>query len=196
MASSDLPPYAADPDPAGPLADALAAAHTRLRRALDAAAPHVAARWGALLLLVCLYALRAYCVRGFHIVSYGLAIYNLNLLLGFITPRVDPDADAPGLPTAARDEFRPFDRRLPEFKAWWASVRAFAAGLVATLFPVLDVPVFWPILVFYFCALFAVTMKRQIRHMIKHRYVPFSLGKKRYGGGKGGGGGAVSRPVE
>jgi len=37
------------------------------------------------------------------------------------------------------------------------------------------VPVFWPILLVYFCALFFVTMRRQIRHMIKHRYIPFSL---------------------
>ena len=26
--------------------------------------------------------------------------------------------------------------------------------------------------------LFFVTMRRQIRHMIKHRYIPFSFGKK------------------
>ena len=85
-------------------------------------------------------------------------------------------------------------RRLPEFKFWWASLRAFLIGGFCTLFPVLDVPVFWPILVGYFFALFFVTMKRQIRHMVKHRYVPFSLGKKQYG--KGGGAGATARPVE
>ena len=32
-----------------------------------------------------------------------------------------------------------------------------------------------------------MTMKQQIRHMIKHRYVPFSFGKKQYGKGKGAG---------
>ena len=32
--------------------------------------------------------------------------------------------------------------------------------------------------------LFVVTMKRQIRHMIKYRYLPFSLGKKTYKAGK------------
>lgn len=63
--------------------------------------------------------------------------------------------------------------------------------MLATCFPVLDVPVFWPILVAYFFALFFVTMKRQIKHMLKHRYVPFSFGKKSYGKG-----GATARPVE
>jgi hypothetical protein len=36
-------------------------------------------------------------------------------------------------------------------------------------------------LLIYFCLLFAITMKRQIRHMIKYRYVPFTVGKKQYG---------------
>ena len=107
--------------------------------------------------------------------------------------QVDPDLDGPTLPSAAADEFRPFARRLPEFKFWWAATRAVALGFAATFFPVLDVPVFWPILVAYFCALFFVTMKRQIKHMVKHRYVPFSLGKPKHGKG---GGGAVARPVE
>ena len=53
-----------------------------------------------------------------------------------------------------------------------------------TFFPMFDVPVFWPILLLYWCLLFLVTMKRQIKHMIKYKYLPFSLGKKvRAGGG-------------
>ncbi len=47
-----------------------------------------------------------------------------------------------------------------------------------TFFTFFDVPVFWPILLLYWFVLFFVTMKRQIRHMIKHRYLPFSFGKR------------------
>jgi Rer1 family len=47
-----------------------------------------------------------------------------------------------------------------------------------TLFTVFDVPVFWPILLLYWLMLFTVTMKRQIKHMIKYRYLPFTTGKK------------------
>lgn len=47
-----------------------------------------------------------------------------------------------------------------------------------TFFPIFDVPVFWPILLIYWIVLFLVTMKRQILHMIKYRYLPFSRGKK------------------
>lgn len=60
----------------------------------------------------------------------------------------------------------------------YASFKALLLGFVVTFFPVFDVPVFWPILLMYWLVLFFVTMKRQIKHMIKYRYIPFSLGKK------------------
>ena len=84
------------------------------------------------------------------------------------------------------EEFRPFSRRLPEFKFWYASVRAVVIAFCMTFFSIFDIPVFWPILLLYFIALFFLTMKRQIKHMIKHRYVPWSFGKKSHSGGSGG----------
>lgn len=67
------------------------------------------------------YTLRVYLLRGFYIVTYGIAIYNLNLVIGFLTPAFDPEAEEPGLPTdSAEAEFKPFVRRLPEFKFWCA----------------------------------------------------------------------------
>ncbi|MBA0734994.1 hypothetical protein Gogos_018879, partial [Gossypium gossypioides] len=47
-----------------------------------------------------------------------------------------------------------------------------------TFFSVFDVPVFWPILLFYWIMLFILTMRKQILHMIKYKYVPFSFGKQ------------------
>jgi hypothetical protein len=48
---------------------------------------------------------------------------------------VDPelealDAAGPALPTRGNDEFKPFIRRLPEFKFWYGS-----PSLITTLFP-------------------------------------------------------------
>jgi len=54
-------------------------------------------------------------------VTYALAIYHLNLLLAFLTPKIDPalaefeaqegaDDDGLALPTSQNDEFRPFIR--------------------------------------------------------------------------------------
>jgi hypothetical protein len=63
-----------------------------------------------------------------------------------------------------------------------------------TFFSVFDVPVFWPILLVYWCMLLFMTMKQQIKHMIKHKYVPISWGKKQYG--KKGGMDAGSAPIK
>ncbi len=52
----------------------------------------------------------------------------------------------------------------------FASFRSVSIGLFLTFFSIFDVPVFWPILLLYWFALFYVTMSRQIRHMIKYRW--------------------------
>lgn len=145
-------------------------------------------------------------------VCYALFIYLLNLFLAFLTPKFDPayedlaaqdvEEGEPGLPTSApkasgglmsgvfgddnaqgdQDEFRPFIRRLPEFKFWLSATQAVAWSIVATASSAFDVPVYWPILLLYFCILFAITMRRQIQHMIRYKYLPFDIGRKtRYG---------------
>lgn len=156
---------------------------SKLQYYLDKTTPHVHARWAGLAAFIVLYGIRVFFLQGFYIVTYALGIYNLNLLLGFLTPQIDPELEGPTLPSRSEDEFRPFARRLPEFKFWYSSAKSFFFGMIATFFPVFDVPVFWPILLLYFFVLFFITMKRQIKHMIKHKYIPFDLGKKKYKGG-------------
>jgi hypothetical protein len=100
-------------------------------------------------------------------VAYSLGIYLLNLFLAFLQPKFDPsneaidnemeDGAAGGLPTKQDEEFRPFIRRLPEFKFWYSATRAVAIGFVCTWFSIFDVPVFWPVLVVYWLILFALT---------------------------------------
>jgi len=161
---------------------------------LDRSTAHATGRWLGTLAVAAIYALRVYMVQGFYIVSYGLGIYLLNLLIGFLSPMVDPELDpsaapdGPALPMRGSDEFKPFIRRLPEFKFWYAITKAFVVAFVMTFFSVFDVPVFWPILLCYWIVLFILTMKRQIMHMIKYKYVPFSIGKQKYGGKKSGAG--------
>lgn len=58
--------------------------------------------------------------------------------------------------------------------------RAFLVAFVVTFFPIFNIPVFWPILLVYFIALFAHTMKKQIQHMRKYKYIPFDFGKPKY----------------
>ena len=96
----------------------VAAYQQQFKYYLDKTTPHVKARWLALLGVILIYAARVFFLKGFYIITYALGIYNLNLLLGFITPQVDPEMEGPTLPSQREDEFRPFVRRLPEFKFW------------------------------------------------------------------------------
>merc|ERR1719187_923255 len=131
------------------------------------------------------FGIRIFVAQGWYIVTYALAIYHLNLLLAFLTPKIDPamaemdadDEDGPELPTRQNEEFRPFIRRLPEFKFWYSATKATVIAFVCTFF---NFSVFWPILVMYFITLFCITMKRQIKHMIRYRYIPFTFGKPKF----------------
>jgi len=155
---------------------------------LDKWTPNTISRWVFTVVVLLLFMARIFSTQGWYIVTYALAIYHLNLLLAFLTPKIDPalheldpDEDGePGLPTNQNEEFRPFIRRLPEFKFWYSATKATCIAFFCTFFQLFNVPVFWPILVMYFITLFCITMKRQIKHMIRHRYVPFTWGKPKF----------------
>ncbi|KAI0524723.1 hypothetical protein KFK09_004106 [Dendrobium nobile] len=154
---------------------------------LDRSTPHPLGRWLGTIGVASIYLLRVYLIQGFYIITYGLGIYLLNLLIGFLSPIADPEIeglDGASLPTKGSDEFKPFIRRLPEFKFWYSITKAICIAFAMTFFSVFDVPVFWPILLCYWVVLFFLTMKRQIMHMIKYKYIPFSLGKQKYTGKK------------
>ncbi len=182
----------------GGLADG---AQRRIQFYLDRTTPHVHARWAALAVGIVLVLVRMATYGGFYVVVYALGVYLLNILLLFLSPKFDPsgelfggadvfaDDEADDLPTAAAPlgggvdaagEFRPFVRRLPEFRAWLCAARSTSLALVCMLFPAFDIPVFWPILLVYFVLLTAATLRRQIAHMVRHGYVPFDIGKRSY----------------
>ena len=167
----------------------------RHQKFLDDVTPYMPIRWIVTLVLFVVYSVRFLYLQGWYIVSYALGIYLLNLFIAFLSPRIDPaleqdydeDEDGPTLPTKSDEEFKPFIRRLPEFKFWYGSTRAIIIALICTFIDAFNIPVFWPILVMYFIILFVLTMKRQIKHMIKYRYLPFTHGKRKYQGKDDGG---------
>ncbi|PHH63590.1 hypothetical protein CDD81_5682 [Ophiocordyceps australis] len=157
---------------------------------LDQSTPYVLYRWVGTGVALVLFFLRILLVQGWYIVAYALGIYLLNLFLAFLQPKFDPSNEAIDnemedgavgtLPTQQDDEFKPFIRRLPEFKFWYWATRAICISIFCTFFELFNIPVFWPVLVMYWMILFVLTMRKQIQHMIKYRYVPFSFGKKSY----------------
>lgn len=181
------------PEPETTPFDAISTQSNRLLRIyqtyLDKSTPYTPFRWAGTGVLLVMFFLRIVFAQGWYIVAYCLGIYLLNLFLAFLQPKFDPsltqdegleDGES-ALPTKQDQEFRPFIRRLPEFKFWHSATRAIAISFVCSWFSVFDLPVFWPVLVMYWLVLFALTMRRQIQHMVKYRYVPFTLGKTKYG---------------
>ncbi|EJD08044.1 retrieval of early ER protein Rer1 [Fomitiporia mediterranea MF3/22] len=197
MSSSEASTSSFNLGPLQPLKTHYTRLNRQYRSLLDRAAPHLAYRWLGTAGLVMVFMLRIVFAQGWYIICYALGIYLLNLLLAFLQPKFDPSLEAdltadeieeggadtiPSLPSQKDDEFRPFVRRLPEWNFWLSSTRATFIALLCTFSESFDIPVYWPILVIYFFILFTLTMRRQIQHMIKYKYIPFDFGRKvRYG---------------
>jgi len=165
-------------------------------------------RWLIFAFLLSVYLLRVLYWNGWYIVTYALGIYYLNLFIAFLSPQVDPeleddfDSYEDALPSTSGssgkgfnrslfgngssraansdEEFRPFIRRLPEFNFWYSCTKAIVIALFFTTSRAFDIPVYYPILLGYFIVLFILTMRKQIQHMIRYKYVPFTIGKKTY----------------
>ncbi|XBW37768.1 hypothetical protein QEN19_003349 [Hanseniaspora menglaensis] len=166
---------------------------------LDKSTPHIKYRWSGFGFLFFVFFFRIITVQGFYVVCYGYCIFLLNQFLLFLSPKFDVtlqqeqtnDSLEAGEEEYNNDsalyqksihekEFRPFIRKLPEFKFWYKAILGVALSLLLTVFNIFDLPVFWPILVAYFVLLTFLTMRAQIQHMIKYKYIPFDIGKKRY----------------
>jgi hypothetical protein len=93
---------------------------SRYQKFLDDSTRHITPRWIATAIFTFLYLVRVYSLGGWYIITYALGIYILNLLIGFLSPQWDPEIEETdaSLPTKGDDEFKPFIRRLPEFKFW------------------------------------------------------------------------------
>jgi hypothetical protein len=132
---------------------------------LDKSTPYVTYRWVGTGVLFLLFFLRIVVAGGWYIIAYCLGIYLLNLFLAFLQPKFDPSLNQDegledgesSLPTKQDQEFRPFIRRLPEFKFWHTATRAVAIGFVCSWFEIFNLPVFWPVLVVYWLILFSLT---------------------------------------
>ena len=156
---------------------------------LDKVTPHAKERWIAFFILQVMFFVRIIYWQGWYAVCYSFYIFSLNQFLAFLTPKFDISLqqeeanerlEAGGAPDEQSEEFRPFIRRLPEFKFWFNVMRGGIIAFLLTGTRLTDIPVYWPILLVYFLILFVLTMRRQIEHMIKYKYIPLDLGKKKY----------------
>ena len=147
------------------------------------------ARWYVIVGLSLTYLVRLFLTKGYQALTYCIGIHFLNSFIGFISPSVDPeenainfDATNPSsyLPQSNSEEFKPFQRKVKEFQLWEAMFYTLVVSNVITFFPLFDIPVYWPLLLFYFVVVFVLTMKHQIKQMMKYNYLPWDVGKVQY----------------
>lgn len=154
------------------------------QRYLDMSTPYVLPRWAATGGLLVIFFLRIIFAQGWYIIAYCLGIYLLNLFLAFLQPKFDPslsqdegledgESSLPTKESNKDDEFRPFIRRLPEFKFWHSATRAIVIGFLCSWFEIFNLPVFWPVLVVYWLILFSLTSKLALSLVFYLPIVPF-----------------------
>ena len=144
-----------------------------------------AERWGVIAILTIIYFIRMFRTKGYYALTYCIGIHFLNSFIGFISPLEDPEEEGLNsgdsyLPQKNNEEFRPFQRKVKEFSFWSMMFWTFLIAIPMTFFDAFNIPVFWPLLLFYFILIFFLIMRRQINHMIKYNYLPWDTGKKNY----------------
>ena len=141
-------------------------------------------RWLLILFLFSIYIFRMFYTKGYYALTYCIGIHFLNSFIAFISPLDDPEDDLPEdgshLPQTNSEEFRPFQRKLKEYNFWRVMFWTLLVAIFCTFFEAFNLPVFWPLLLFYFVLIFFLVMRRQIHHMIKYKYLPWDTGKKTY----------------
>ena len=144
-----------------------------------------AERWGVVAILAIIYFIRMFRTKGYYALTYCIGIHFLNSFIGFISPLEDPEEEGLNsgdsyLPQKNNEEFRPFQRKVKEFSFWSMMFWTFLIAIPMTFFDAFNIPVFWPLLLFYFILIYFLIMRRQINHMIKYNYLPWDTGKKNY----------------
>ena len=144
-----------------------------------------AERWGVVGVLAIIYFSRMFRTKGFYALTYCIGIHFLNSFIGFISPLEDPEEEGLNngdsyLPQKSNEEFRPFQRKVKEYAFWSMMFWTFLFAIPMTFFEAFNIPVFWPLLLVYFILIFFLIMRRQIKHMIKYKYLPWDSGKKTY----------------
>ena len=141
-------------------------------------------RWIFVLILLLIYLIRVIKTKGYYALTYCIGIHFLNSFIGFISPLEDPEdnlnEDNSFLPQKNNEEFKPFHRKVKEYQFWNVLFLTLFISIFLTFFDCFDIPVFWPLLLVYFILIFLLTMKNQIKHMIKYNYLPWDSGKKNY----------------
>ena len=117
--------------------------------------------------LAILFWYRIISQQAWFILAYALAIYHLNLVIRFFTPKKQDCSD---LNNINLQELR----ALSLSKLWFLSTLSTSFALISTLFDSLEIPVFGSILIVYFVILLAMSCRR-LNNKLHEKYGITSL---------------------
>lgn len=153
----------------------------QVESAISKLKPFLLYRWIGFGVFFFLFVLRMVIYRSYYAVGYMAGLYMLNCLVLFLSPKFDPDFYGEDvLPGADLGESKPFVRKMPEFVFWTRVMSAILIAHFCAFIPVLNPPVYGPLLFVYFILVTVVTFRVRIAHMIRYRYLPFNIGKPKY----------------
>ena len=77
-----------------------------------------------------------------------------------------------------RSEYKGFQRKMGEMEFWKSIICATALALFLSMFDSMDIEIYWPLLVMYFCMMTVFLFRAKLAHMIKYQYTPWDAGQK------------------
>ncbi|KAJ6237212.1 protein rer1 [Anaeramoeba flamelloides] len=155
----------------------------KYQHVIDFLKPELEFRWISLMFLLTFYLFRVFYLRKFYLVTYILGIFLLQTLVLFITPTrlVRKEANkSPLLPKVNNIDTKPFIGKLSEFQLFIRFFQAVLISLICTFIPFLDFDVSWVVLFSFFLLLVVITLRQEIKKMVKYNYFPFNFKKKNY----------------
>ena len=142
--------------------------------------PYLLYRWIGFFLISTIFLIRMFSTSRYYYAGYISGLYVIQCFVLFLSPKLDPDLFGNDvLPSIQDGDYKPFIRKMPEFVFWRRAIAAMGLAFFASLLP-FDLPVFGPLLIFYFIIVCIFTFRTRISHMIKHGYLPFDIGKPKF----------------
>ena len=161
--------------------DAQFVAKRKIQVWLDKITPMRFERWIAFTIALGVFVVRIYLRQGYAVLAYLLGLFFLNNIMLFLAPNTDLEEEMSGaLPVRENDEYKGFQRKLQEMELWKELMGATVLTAVLSLFESMDIDIYWPLLLVYFVFMSCFLFRFKLEHMVRHKYIPIEIGKKKY----------------
>ena len=153
-----------------------------LRSRVDSLVFYKTQRWLSFWALYSLLVLKILLTHKYYAVLYLLTFFFIQKIILYFTPQGIPSIideeenemqefyQIPENSQIQKQESKPVIRKLGEFYLWKSLVAMTLVGLLCTCVDILDIAVYWPLLVVYMAVIVLNLVVKQRRHMKKYEY--------------------------